>query len=421
MKRINIIALVLLSISVIFNSKAQNVTTPYSMYGYGILNDNATSTQRQMGGIGIAMQSGRQINSMNPASYAAIDSLTFLWDIGADLTFLWSEENKVKEHSTGGGLDYAAMQFPITKYMGGSVGLRPYSSVGYSFGNEIEHGARSNQGSGGINEAYLGLSGKYKGFSAGVNLIYSFGTIYNRVYATPENANGSLFEHDMEIRDFNINVGLQYAIHWNRTSRLTIGATYTPKKALHGKAWAINQLISSSSTTTPDTIAGAKLKNICEQAASYGVGLNYAYDRACHFMVEGDFVYQPWSKAKYEPLYDADGKMVFQGMTFNNRWRAALGAEYTPKVRGSYWQKITFRAGGYYVNDYLNINGNGVKEYGASFGVGLPTPEGKTVVNLGFEWKHRYATPNKLISENYLNITLGVNFNELWFWQRKLK
>ena len=57
---------------------AQNTTSPYSMYGYGILQDGATSSQRQMGGIGYAMQSGRQINAMNPASYASIDSLTFL-------------------------------------------------------------------------------------------------------------------------------------------------------------------------------------------------------------------------------------------------------------------------------------------------------------------------------------------------------
>ena len=51
---------------------AQNVT-PYSMYGYGILGDRATSMQRQMGYVGYAMSSGRQINVMNPASYAAID------------------------------------------------------------------------------------------------------------------------------------------------------------------------------------------------------------------------------------------------------------------------------------------------------------------------------------------------------------
>jgi len=46
---------------------AQNGTlTPYSRYGYGILSDHATSTQRALGGIGYAMNSGRQINVMNP-------------------------------------------------------------------------------------------------------------------------------------------------------------------------------------------------------------------------------------------------------------------------------------------------------------------------------------------------------------------
>lgn len=142
---------------------AQNVQTPYSMYGYGILGDRATSMQRQMGGVGVAMNSGRQVNVMNPASYAAVDSLTFLFDMGADVSLLWSDEGSAKESATGGGLDYLTMQFPIGRYMGGSVGMLPYSSVGYAFGNEIKHGTSENQGSGGINELYLGFAGTFKG------------------------------------------------------------------------------------------------------------------------------------------------------------------------------------------------------------------------------------------------------------------
>ncbi len=47
---------------------AQNGTlTPYSRYGYGILSDNASAAQQAMGGIGYGMNSGRQINVMNPA------------------------------------------------------------------------------------------------------------------------------------------------------------------------------------------------------------------------------------------------------------------------------------------------------------------------------------------------------------------
>lgn len=409
------------------SAAAQNVTTPYSMYGYGILGDYATSAQRQMGGVGIAMNSGRQINVINPASYAAIDSLTFLFDIGADASLLWQKDGSAKEHSVGGGLDYITMQFPICKFMGGSIGLLPYSSVGYAFGNEIRHGTRENQGSGGINEAYLGISGRVAGFSLGVNVSYNFGNITNDIYLTPENSGRSLFEHVMQVRDWNIVVGAQYTARLNRASRLTIGATYSPKKTMLGRSWATVQELSTESL--PDTVGSMKLRGNYYQPNAFGVGINYTYEKAYRIVVEADFSLQQWSKAKFSPLYaDPDPKnpsakpqVVFAGMNFADRLRYAVGAEVVPRLRGNYGQRISYRIGGYYTRDYLQIRGNNVREYGVTAGVGFPTPEGKTMINLGVEWRHRSAYPRTLISENYLNITLGVNFNELWFWKRKIK
>ena len=118
-----------LSIAIAMPATAQNEQSPYSKFGYGMVKDYATSMQRSMGGVGIAMTGGRQINVMNPASYTGIDSLTLLWDIGVDLTRLWSKEGNSTGKSFGGGLDYLTMQFPIGKYMGGSIGLVPFSSV----------------------------------------------------------------------------------------------------------------------------------------------------------------------------------------------------------------------------------------------------------------------------------------------------
>ena len=141
---------------------AQNQQTPYSRFGHGVLGDYATSMQRNMGGVGIAMTGGRQINVMNPASYAGIDSLTLLWDIGVDLTQIKSKETvggvTSKGKAFGGGLDYLTLQFPISKFMGGSIGLVPYSSVGYSFGGDLndkngdKNGSSSFVGEGGIND-----------------------------------------------------------------------------------------------------------------------------------------------------------------------------------------------------------------------------------------------------------------------------
>lgn len=419
MKRFRLTLLVVLLAGACISALAQNVSTPYSMYGYGILNDFATSMQRQMGGAGIAMNSGRQINTMNPAAYARVDSLTFLWDMGADVSMIWSKEGSAKEYATGGGLDYLAMQFPVSKNFGGSVGLLPYSSVGYSFGNEIRHGTMENQGSGGINMAYIGFAGRYKGFSLGANVAYNFGNIVNDVYATPASSGQTLFEHVMQIRDWNVNIGAQYTMPFGKFDRVTLGVTYSPKKSMHGKTWCTFQEVKLDQK--PDTVGHMKMGGKYYQPNTFGIGLNYTRQKASRFMAEADFLYQDWASADFSPVYDKDGKMVFDGMKFNNRWKVSAGMEFVPRLRGNYFRRVTYRIGGYYTHDYLNIHGNDVKEYGVSCGIGLPTPEGRTLINIGLEWKHRVAAPQKLISENYLNVTLGINFNEVWFWQRKLK
>lgn len=393
----------------------------YSMYGYGLLSDRATSMQRQMGSIGYAMQSGRQINVMNPASYASIDSLTFLFDIGADMTVLWQKQDNLKERRFGGGLDYITMQFPIWKYIGASIGLVPFSYVGYAFGSEIEHGAMTNQGEGGINQAYLGLAGTYGGFSLGFNVSYDFGNIINDVFSTPESTGQTLFEHVMQIRDWNIVIGAQYSARLTRSERLNLGLTFSPKKSIHGQTWATLQETQRESEA--DTIAYMNMSGKYFTPMSIGAGIGYTHERSSRWMVEFDFTYQQWSKAKYSPLYSLDNpdNLVFQGMHFNDRTRFALGGEFIPKLRGNYFQRTAYRLGAYYNNDYLNIQGNSLKEYGVTCGFGFHTPEGKTMINLGFEWKHRKATPMALITEDIFNITLGINFNELWFWQRKIR
>jgi hypothetical protein len=404
-------------------------SSPYSMYGYGIIGDRATSLQKQMGGVGYAMNSGRQINVMNPASYAAIDSLTFLFDIGADVSMLWSQEGSARQYSTGGGVDYVTMQFPISKFMGGSIGLLPYSSVGYAFGNEIKHGAMENQGSGGINQLYLGLSGKVGGFSLGFNVSYDFGNIVNDVFARPNSGGETKFEHVMEIRDWNINIGAQYTARWNRFNKLVFGATYSPRKTMRGKTWVTS--VETQQESLPDTVAYMKMKDKYFNPTSIGAGVSYTYEKTYRVMVEADVTWQQWSKAPYSALYSYkdnngvthvnDKEIVAAGMDFNDRMKIAVGAEFVPKLRGNYGQRVAYRIGGYFANDYLNINGNKVKEMGVTCGAGFPTPEGKTQINFGLEWKKRYATPAKLIGENYFNITLGVNFNEVWFWKRKIR
>ena len=342
---------------------AQIVSTPYSKMGYGLLNDNVSGIQRSMGGVGYAMKGGRIVNVMNPASYANVDSLTFLWDVGVDLTNLWSEENGHKGYSFGGGLDYLTGHFRITKGLGASFGLLPYSSVGYAYGSEIDGGNESRSGSGGFNQLYIGAGYEpIKHLSLGFNFAYLFGTTSNTTLITSSST--SYFTRNMKIRDWNLTLGLQYSLPlFKGRDLLTLGASYQPKKSYHGNTWGTRF---DSQDAKVDTIGYTSMSGNYEQPTSIGVGLSYTWNR--RLTIEGDYTYQKWSGAKYLPI----GGFESQTMQFDDRWKVAAGVQYTPNRRGSYVGAMSFRAGAFYNHDYLNI-------------------------------------------------TLGVNFNELWFWKSRIR
>ena len=393
-------------------AQSQIVTTPYSKMGYGMLSDNVSSIQRSMGGVGYAMRGGRIINVMNPASYANVDSLTYLWDVGIDLTNLWSKENGNEGYNFGGGLDYLTGHFRITKGLGAAFGLLPYSSVGYSYGGDIDGGTESRSGNGGFNQLFVGLGYEpVKNLSVGLNFAYLFGSTSNTTLISSNSA--SYFTRNMRIRDWNTQLGVQYSLPLQKgRDLLTVGATYQPKKSFHGDAWGT---AFDSQDSQVDTIGFTSMKGKYEQPASIGVGLSYNVNRK--LTLEADYTYQKWSDAKYQPIEGFES----QSMQFDDRWKVAAGVQYTPNKRGSYVGAMSFRAGAFYNHDYMNYAGNNVRDYGASVGVGLPAPGGKTTVNLGVEWRHRETSPTQLITENYLNITLGVNFNELWFWKNRIR
>lgn len=413
MKFYKIFSLLIVAMAIAGTANAQVTSSPYSKIGYGILSDNASGIQRSMGGVGYAMQDGRAINVMNPASYSQVDSLTFIWDVGLDATYLMSKEGTKKGDSFGGGLDYLKGQFKIAKRLGGSFGLLPYSSVGYSFGNTLGSGSEYHEGSGGLLQLYVGAGYElFKGLSVGVNGSYMFGTISNINSLTT--SSNTLFLREMQVRDYNVNVGIQYAYDLDKDSRIVVGATFTPKKSFHGNTWG---LYYDNQDAKADTVGMTKLNGKFEQPNTFGVGLSYNYKK--QFLAEVDFTYQDWAKVKYTPIAGFEAKDT----KFNNRWKAAAGVQYTPNKRGSYLGVMKFRVGGFYNNDYMNIAGNSVKDYGVSAGVGLPVPgvTGKTTLNLGIEWKRRQASPQKLIQEDYLSFTVGINVNEVWFWKNKIR
>ena len=70
--------------------------SPYSQYGLGILSEQSSGFNRGMNGLGLGFHEHNQVNYLNPASYSAIDSLTFIFDAGISGQITNFSENGTK-------------------------------------------------------------------------------------------------------------------------------------------------------------------------------------------------------------------------------------------------------------------------------------------------------------------------------------
>ena len=89
-----IFILSLIALVAILPSKAQTSgsNSPYSRYGWGNLSEEAQGFNKGMAGTGLGARGRSILNYQNPASYSAIDSITFLFDAGISLQRgHWSE------------------------------------------------------------------------------------------------------------------------------------------------------------------------------------------------------------------------------------------------------------------------------------------------------------------------------------------
>ena len=164
---------------------AQNMTSsPYSRYAYGDLNENVPTGFRAMGGVGFGMRNNKAINPAQPASYTACDSLTFMMDIAASANWSRYEDASGMRNKANGNLEYLTLQVPLYKqWIAASVGLLPYSSVGYNIvlADSIRsdyHYAKTYTGEGNISEVYGGLSFNICNWLAlGANVYYMWGDL----------------------------------------------------------------------------------------------------------------------------------------------------------------------------------------------------------------------------------------------------
>ncbi|GAB6012613.1 OmpP1/FadL family transporter [Viscerimonas tarda] len=405
------------------SAEAQNTNSPYSRYGYGVLNDKAIGASKGMGGISYGVR-GQNVNPGNPASYSSIDSLTFLFDIGVSYTNSRFKTPGASQNDDNGGLDYLALQFPIAKGLAVSVGFLPYSSVGYQFGNEVvENGLRKKydfQGAGGLSQIYGGLSYRvFKNLSIGANVAYLYGRAEH--------------SRSMSILSESVPAAGEYKKLSINSARFDIGVQYLQPLTLLGS----KNLLTVGAVYTPAIKPSARMLVISTDTVSYGVdtqlphtfGLGFTLSNNRTLLYGVDVTYQKWADLNYPGQM---GDELSSADRFNNRLRVNAGVEYliSPFER-NFFKRLKFRAGLNYSNSYLNVKEKstgktgGYKEYGATLGLGLPIRDsytGKTsYINVSFEYTKLAPEISTMIKEDYIGVSVGMNLNDLWFVKNKFR
>jgi hypothetical protein len=401
-----------------FLEAQNNTNSPYSRYAYGVLSDQAFGAQRAMGGIGYGLRDPKMINPLNPAAFSAVDSMTFMLDLGITGQLVWFNDNGNKESRLNGNLEYLAMQFPLAKNLGVGLGFKPVSYVGYNYGVVTQQADNyytntTYTGTGGLNQVYGSLSYNFfNHFSVGVNAGYVFGDIKHVRNISSTDATDMITNLSDTLRSsgFAYDFGIQYTYPLDDQSMIVVGATYAPKIKFNGKEMKTGMTYNSSTGVISSSERLVTSDHRFQLPQSFGIGATYS--KLNKLTVGADFLLQQWSDAEYESKTD----------TLSNRTKFNAGVEYTPDVRSkSFFKRMRYRAGGYYSDSYVNVQGYGYKEYGVSAGIGIPMVDERSRLNISFEYVAIRPELKTLVDEQYFKFTVSYTFNELWFFKRKIQ
>lgn len=399
-----------------------NTNSPYTRYGYGDLSDQSFGNSKAMGGIAFGLRDGAQINPLNPASYTAIDSLTFLFEGGVSLQNMNISGSGVKLNAKNSSFDYLAMQFRLHPRIAMSIGLLPFSNVGYSVSDgKVDNGVsqtRSFTGDGGLHQLYGGIGVKVlKNLSLGVNASYFWGDITRTrtiIYPATSESYSYIQQMGVSISDYKLDFGTQYTLDFNKKHSMTIGAVFSPKHKLNNDYTVTTQVSTTNSNNLDATL---------ELPNTFGVGFTYNYDK--RLTVGADYSLQQWSKTKFgvNTSDDAVREDFNETYTYCNRHKVSVGAEYIPNLMGrSYLSHIKYRLGAYYTTPYYKIGGKeATREYGVTAGFGLPVPRSRSILSISGQFVRISGQESAFVNENIFRVSIGLTFNERWFFKRRVE
>jgi hypothetical protein len=377
-----------------------------------------------MGGVGTAIRDNNSIYYTNPASFSSFDTISFVFDFGMDYGINRISDGKSNYKSDDMNFNHLMLGFPINRRIGFAAGIIPFSNGYYNISETVAEGDPGydpitggytgyHVGGGNFSNLFAGTGIRLtKNISAGINMSMIFGQISRTNqyvfddYYTVYHDNNS---ERLRLTGINLDYGLQFHLPVKKDYFFNAGVSYSAGKHCKSEYDYLSIRFTASSVTDtllyqPDDTSRAYIPGTLRAGISFG--------KNNKFTAGIDYVETKWTGAKFH-----------EAQNYLANTRALLfGLEYIPDRFSNYsfLKRVEYRAGYHIEDNYLILNGQQVKEWGASFGIGMQLRRTRSRVNFFFDYTRKSLETSAVSHyENFYTMGASLNFYDFWFMKRK--
>jgi hypothetical protein len=400
-----------------FYSNAQSITSPYSNYGIGELNEISLPHQFGMAGTGASVPNLYFINLENPALLTYNVLTSFQVGIQGDLRNYNTSNQSASDATASVNNMILSLPILVNKWTT-AVSLLPYSSVNYDLtstqliANSSDSVINRFRGSGGLSQVSWSHGVRLgKNLNVGLRASYVFGSVVKNIsnsLLTDQISSTFIvdYEESTSYSDIILTASAAYKLKFSETNWLNFGLIYDFGGTLNGAS-------DETLTRLTNTEAVISQIDVSEDVPTTfdlpsGITFGVSYEKINQLIVGTDIKYQSWSQNQAE------------NVELKNALHASFGVQYTPDYKdvNSYFKRMDYRFGASFVQLPYEINQTEVNEIGVNFGISFPTKNFSSI-DAGFRVGTRGSTSNGLLRESFVQGVFGLTINDRWFIKRR--
>jgi hypothetical protein len=412
-----IISVVFFLLVVVHSSLAQvGTSSPYSRFGLGDLQGTIFPMFNALGGGVTALSSPSSINPYNPATYTSFGPNSFLLSTGGMHKTTNMQNTTESQLTNNSAFSHITIAFPVSRKIGASIGMLPYSNIGYELNsrNLAPDADLLYSGEGGLSKFYFGSAYQISNeFSVGINASYLFGGLNRRKKVVFDDASflHSRSNSKINLKGYYYEVGLLYKKNLTENKEVSFGITANNNSEIRAKKGELVETFEYSGVfeLPKDTFENTTEWGYVTLPQYISVGLIYREGKK--WLLVADYSLQNW----------ADYTLFDESDNLNNSMRISGGIQYTPEYNSvtKYYKRIQYRLGTSYCNTPLQFDNNQLTDKSVSFGFGIPVKKSRTRYDVSVILGQRGTTEDNLLKEQYIKFGLSVSYDGIWFVKRK--